>query len=1015
MKSLHTWAALLLTSCAILPSSAEIIGAEDFSYPDNTTLPGNAGGFGWDWNNLIPAHSRTNSDWANVGSSPLVIDGKLRLSNASTRREYNGPDNGVEEDEGFGAIRGGTTGLAKDNVVYFRVDVTQDQNVSSSRITSYDFGERRVYFEIGNGSATIAEVGQGVTTDSNVNLPTGISHTLVAKIDFANDLMTFWVNPNIDEPEPTANLFTRPYTATNWSTSIELTSFGSGTSEFDELVVATRWEDLRTMIVSNLIDEEEGLGFPADGSISLREAIATALPGTNIVFDNSLGGGTIVLTEGELSLNRSVSIEAPARGITIDANQSSKIMLVFDGAEVELTSLNLTGGVSETRSGGAISNINSELTLNGCALYNNSAARFGGAIHNFAEFGESILTLNNCTFSKNSALEGGGAIFNQGRLEGNAEVFFNFCTISQNFSAATGGAVACLTQRNSGTSDLILTNTIIAGNQGTNNPDLILRDSGAAIIGAILASSYEGVDLSKFTDNPRTVRPFILELSDPGLAPLANYGGPTLTMHPLTNSSAIMDTPASNRVDQRGFRFDPEPPLTLGAVQVGPIQTVFNNADSGPNSLREALIPDTTLGDVTATVVRFNPALDAATITLTEQLIVPSNNNGLFVDASSLPNGLTIDANAEDDDNRRAMFVFSSATAAFHGITFTGGNLSSGNASGGAIYINGQGGTSLSLSSCLISGNKAIIGGGITSDGSFDGDALLSLHASTVSGNSASFGGGIVSFGESSGQSDVLLVSSTVTNNTATEQGGGILSGSDELGSALLTLENSILAGNFSPSRPDLSEFGGNGITRTSVIGTNLLSSLQGSRSLANNTSGIIVGDPLLAPLANNGGPTLTQLPKVGSPVIDAAGDIDPGGLDQRGLPRFVDGMLDIGAVELQGRFTEFNADGDGDGASNGLELAIGSDPQVADSENPANLFLEPLSRPSTPILQFGVNLSEQDDIILSLKRSSNLIDFDQTIISNEETNFDSSLVRVANAGIFPNKAFYRLEAEPRP
>ena len=67
--------------------------------------------------------------------------------------------------------------------------------------------------------------------------------------------------------------------------------------------------------------------------------------------------------------------------------------------------------------------------------------------------------------------------------------------------------------------------------------------------------------------------------------------------------------------------------------------------------------------------------------------------------------------------------------------------------------------------------------------------------------------------------------------------------------------------------------------------------------------------DPLLGPLADNGGPTPTMLPQQGSPLIDAIpeADCDPNVTDdQRGLPRPADGnndgvlACDIGAVEVQ-------------------------------------------------------------------------------------------------------------------
>src|SRR5262249_40378690 len=72
--------------------------------------------------------------------------------------------------------------------------------------------------------------------------------------------------------------------------------------------------------------------------------------------------------------------------------------------------------------------------------------------------------------------------------------------------------------------------------------------------------------------------------------------------------------------------------------------------------------------------------------------------------------------------------------------------------------------------------------------------------------------------------------------------------------------------------------------------------------------------DPLLAPLGNYGGPTLTMALLPGSPAIDAGNNgLIPAGVttDQRGLARVVNGTVDIGAFESSG-FTIAVSSGDG-------------------------------------------------------------------------------------------------------
>ena len=65
--------------------------------------------------------------------------------------------------------------------------------------------------------------------------------------------------------------------------------------------------------------------------------------------------------------------------------------------------------------------------------------------------------------------------------------------------------------------------------------------------------------------------------------------------------------------------------------------------------------------------------------------------------------------------------------------------------------------------------------------------------------------------------------------------------------------------------------------------------------------------NPLLAPLADNGGRTRTHLPLTGSPAIDS-GNAFGETADQRGFTRTVNGTTDIGAVEVQAAPTHISA-----------------------------------------------------------------------------------------------------------
>jgi hypothetical protein len=69
-----------------------------------------------------------------------------------------------------------------------------------------------------------------------------------------------------------------------------------------------------------------------------------------------------------------------------------------------------------------------------------------------------------------------------------------------------------------------------------------------------------------------------------------------------------------------------------------------------------------------------------------------------------------------------------------------------------------------------------------------------------------------------------------------------------------------------------------------------------------------LADDPLLLPLANNGGPTQTHAFRDGSPAFGNGNNNSSLGTDQRGsgFPRTVNGTTDIGAFQQQVRDVVF-------------------------------------------------------------------------------------------------------------
>ena len=232
---------------------------------------------------------------------------------------------------------------------------------------------------------------------------------------------------------------------------------------------------------------------------------------------------------------------------------------------------------------------------------------------------------------------------------------------------------------------------------------------------------------------------------------------------------------------------------------------------------------------------------------------------------------------------------------------------------GGGIY-NYEGGQ-IDMQQTTVSRNTAQTGGGIYSELFIHNNAVATLTNSTLSGNSASQdGAGIYADG---GQ--INLLNATITGNqivvppgtTYTGLGGGVyIRPFDPLKlTPTATASNTLLAKNthsYQPQPPVPDDCFG---VLTS-LGFNLIEQINNCN--VTNTLGNITGqDPLLGPLQNNGGLTLTQELLAGSPAIDAGNNAACPATDQRGIARPYDGngdgtsVCDIGAFEVAAHLSQ--------------------------------------------------------------------------------------------------------------
>jgi hypothetical protein len=381
-------------------------------------------------------------------------------------------------------------------------------------------------------------------------------------------------------------------------------------------------------------------------------------------------------------------------------------------------------------------------------------------------------------------------------------------------------------------------------------------------------------------------------------------------------------------------------------------------ADGGSGSLREAIaFANTNWGDV---VITFDPALSGQTISLTSGAELVLSAGRVTIDASALPNGITVSADVRRLTLHRVFRLVPGAEAVeFDNLTIQGGHVAQQNypvlnqnpgnndSSGGGILMESGVRSTLTLNNCILTGNYAQdSGGAIAVITPLVPPSTLILNNCTISNNIARFGGGIfchyshravINNSTVSANAAIMrgggiyghctLNSSTLYNNFALRTGGGIVVRTSvtannstiagnaapygggfaiEDGGSLLGLNNSTVSANAASASGGGIEFasGMAGFSRltNSIVAGNSAPANSNLNAFVPSSNSLTNGNPLLAALGNYGGPTLTMPPLAGSPALDAGNDLVTNflGTDQRGYPRLSGAHVDIGAVEIQ-------------------------------------------------------------------------------------------------------------------
>ncbi len=608
------------------------------------------------------------------------------------------------------------------------------------------------------------------------------------------------------------------------------------------------------LLVDTLEDESDG-DF-SRGDLSLREAIelanANPVPDT-IHFDASLNGGTILLTQGELQVTDSLTINGPGRDLlTIDASgndptpdstyedgdntndqDGSLVLHIDDGAfreysQVAVLDLTLTGGdhggavESEedlflqrvsiiansgggVKSGGTLEIDNSLITENsGSGIVSGQLTLSDSTISDNSDTG--IVTFYSSSVIYNSVISGNTSPDSAGGLHLRGSVHISHTMITNNSALRRGGGVYL---DGSGTTEI--RDSTIAGNS-------VQDDDGGGI--RIYGGGIVTITSSTITGNSSSLR----------------GGGIYLRGGALYVERSVI---SNNYTRKLGGGIYSRGKTIITSSRV------LNNAavySSGGLALHgEATILDS--------LISGNSASDGGGIGIS----VYNRSQEIAITDS------TITENTADED-------------------------------GGGIVS----GAPLEITGSTISGNSAGgNGGGIHLETRGRGEPRLNLTTSTVSGNTANGNGGGIA-----GPGPMTISHSTITHNIADADGdgdgagGGITEGS-------ITLDHTIVSGNIDHSSTANDIAGIFDSTRSLIgLGAEFLGPLQDN------------GGPTLTHALLPGSPAIDA-----GDVNLVAGESGVPVFDQRGNPyqRVFGSRIDIGAYEFQPIPGDFDGDGDAD------------------------------------------------------------------------------------------------------
>jgi len=586
-------------------------------------------------------------------------------------------------------------------------------------------------------------------------------------------------------------------------------------------------------------------GAPDIGAYEIL-TLAVVVDSLGDAEDGNVGPGNVTLREAIAATNGNPGADS----ITFAPALNNGTILLADSGLSITGDVSITGpgatllGITPSSDGGFFIDYDVVVTIAGLTIRDGIAEYDdGAAIEN-----RGTLTISNAIFNNNRAndLRGrGGAIHNSAL----GSIAISSSQFTDNSAMETGGAI-----HNQG--DITISDSVFTGNAAADGGGAVFNEGRATIT----------ITNSQFTNNSATM--------DAGAIFNAFEGSTTISGSQFTGNSAGANGGAISNFGSLGLT---ESNVTgnSAALEGG---AIFNQ---GSLIISSSTISDNEAGEQGGAVFsRSELTISGSTVSGNTS---GTSGGGICSFGGTLSISETSIADNAAGESGGGVYLDDVNTVYVSESSFSGNSATN---AGGAFFVLA---CSIELTNSLISNNTAQDGGGIAAFGS--AAITIPIINSTLSGNTASRIGGALTFEGST----VTIRNSTIFSNSAPDTGGVF----SDYGT--LTAVSTIIASNTggdvgeSDGTPELDAFASGSVN-------NLIGDAATAGGLTNGVDGNLVGvDPLLGPLANNGGPTRTHRLLAGSPAINTGANPEALTTDQRGFQRVRGTAIDIGAVEFIG------------------------------------------------------------------------------------------------------------------